>query len=172
MRRATYIGVLVAAMLGSFLLTLWLIDTKISSPPATDGRSDSERLANRQVFKYADLNPVAGDLELKRSSQMNGSIDGINRINDREVKISGWLADPDGDATPLNIVVFVSGPVAATTRTKGERPDVTRLMGLSFGAEKNVTFEVSFGCPIGNQPVVVGLGTNKKYFPLVSPPCS
>ena len=102
---------------------------------------------------------------------MNGSVDGISRINDREVKISGWLADPDGDATPLSIMVFVSGPVAATTRTQGERPDVTHHMALSFGAEKNVAFEVSFGCPIGSQPVVVGLGTNKTYFPLPSPPC-
>jgi hypothetical protein len=163
---------LVAVLVGSFVLTLWQIDTKISSPDTTDSRSASERLANQHVPKYADLSQAMDAVGLKRSVQMNGNVDGIIRINDREVMITGWLADLDGDATPLNVVVFVSGPVAATTQTKGERSDVTRLMGLAFGAEKNVGFEVKVSCPIGNQPVVVGLGTNKRYFPLISPPCS
>jgi hypothetical protein len=47
MQRATYIGVLVAVLFGSFLLTLSQIDTDSSSLHPTDGRSDSERLANR-----------------------------------------------------------------------------------------------------------------------------
>src|SRR5262247_1395319 len=108
---------------------------------------------------------------MKRSSQMKGNVDSIRRTNDHEVMMLGWFVDPDGDATPLTIAVLFSDSIAATAQTKGGRPDVTQLLGLSFGAEKNVRFEVLFTCSKGNQPVVVGLGNNKMYLPMISPPC-
>jgi hypothetical protein len=100
-----------------------------------------------------------------------GHIDALTRINERDVALAGWLADPEGDASPLQLIVFVSGSVAATTQTKGERPDVTKALVLAFGSEKNVAFGVSFPCAAGQQPVVVGVGMKRQYFPLTLPPC-
>jgi hypothetical protein len=44
----------------------------------------------------------------------------------REVAAHGWLADSGADATPLKLLVFVDGKLAAATETQGERADVTR----------------------------------------------
>ena len=63
------------------------------------------------------------------------------------------------------------GAVAAKTQTKGERPDVTEAVHLGFGAEKNISFSVSFRCRPGEQPVIVGIGTARQYIPLTSGPC-
>jgi len=170
MRRIVYFGTLAAVLVGSFLLTLWYIDTT-SSPVSTDTRPDRERLAERRVSDYDELGSAAGSVGLRFSRRLQGNIEAINRINERDVSIAGWFADPEGDATPLDIIVFVGGRVAAKTQTKGERPDVTRTLGLGFGAEKNVAFQVNFSCRAGDQPVVVGLGTGKRYFPLVARRC-
>lgn len=102
---------------------------------------------------------------------MQGALDGATRSSERDVSYRGWLADPDGDATPQKIVVFVAGRLVATAQTNGERPDVTRLLGLAFGAERNVVFEVKFSCRAGELPVVVGVGTSKQYFPFAARPC-
>jgi len=171
MRPAAYIGMLAVVLVGSFVLTLWLVGKEATSPGPTDSRSYSERLASQQLSNYGDLSRLTDTLGMKRSSQMKGNVDAIRRTNDHEVMMLGWFADPDGDATPLTIAVFVSGSIAATAQTKGERPDVTQLLGLSFGAEKNVRFDVLFTCSKGHQPVVVVLGSNKMYLPLISPPC-
>jgi hypothetical protein len=170
-RRPIYIAALLV-LFGSFFLTLWLLDGGRDEPlDSTNARSNIERLADQRVTNYAELIGAARETRLKLSMQMIGNIDAINRINDREVTIAGWLADPDGDATPLDVMVFVSGTVAATTQTKGEREDVTRAKGLEFGTGKNVVFQVNFSCPKGIQPVVVGLGMKRQYLPLKSPPC-
>jgi hypothetical protein len=172
MRRPVYIGVLLAVLLGSFFLTLWQMDDGSDDAlDSTDARSASKRLASQRVTNYAELIGAAREARLNLSRQIIGIVDSISRINDREVTISGWLADPEGDATPLNVMVFVAGSVVATTQTKGERVDVTRAEGLSFGSEQNVAFQVRFSCPTGNQPVVVGLGVKRQYLPLKSPPC-
>jgi hypothetical protein len=83
----------------------------------------------------------------------------------------GWLADREGDATPLNILVFIGGSIAATAQTKGERPDVTRGVGLGFGAETNVAFSFKFNCGSGVQPIVAGVGAKGQYIPLQSMKC-
>jgi len=114
---------------------------------------------------------AAISLGLQSSRQMSANIDGISRINDREVVVRGWLADPGGDATPLKLLIFVAGKLAAATDTHGERPDVAKALALTFGAEKNVAFQASFGCPPGQQPIMVGLGIEKQYLPIKSPPC-
>jgi hypothetical protein len=123
------------------------------------------------VTDYSKLRRAAREAGLKLSVDMVGTIDGCSRVNERDVAISGWLADPEGDSNPLKLIVFVGGSVAATMQTNGERPDVTRTIGLAFGTEKNVMFGVNFACSIGQQPVVVGLGIKRQYFPLPLPPC-
>ena len=85
--------------------------------------------------------------------------------------MAGWLADTEGNATPLHILVFIEGAMVATAETKGERPDVTAAIGLGFGAEKNVAFSFNFNCGPGVQPVVVGVGEKGQYIPLESKKC-
>jgi hypothetical protein len=172
MRKLVYIGVLLAALSGSFFLTpWWLDDGRDSSVDASDTRSDSERLASQRVTDYSELRRAAGKAGLRPSLDMIGTIEGYSRVNERDVTISGWLADPEGDANPLKVMVFVAGSVAGMTETNGERAEVTRLKGLAFGTEKNVVFGVAFPCQAGQQPVVVGLGIRRQYFPLVLRPC-
>jgi len=74
---------------------------------------------------------------------MRGNVDNLRRFDHQHVIIDGWLADPQGNASPLSLVIFVAGNKAALTRTRGERPDVTKALGLEFGAEKNVAFQIS-----------------------------
>jgi hypothetical protein len=169
MRRLLFIGTLAIVFSGSFLLTLWFAD--IGPSKSRDARPGSEQLADRKVSDYSELSSVASALGLTPSRRMQGALDGAARNSERDVSYWGWLADPDGDATPLKIVVFVAGRAVGTAQTKGERADLTRLMGLAFGAEKNVVFEVKFSCRAGEVPVMVGLGTSKQYFPLPARPC-
>jgi hypothetical protein len=169
MRRLIFVGILAVVLLGSFFLTLWLTD--ISPLKSKDTRSATEQLADRKVSDYSELSRVAWDIGLTLSRRIRGVFEGATRSNERDVRYWGWLADPDGDATPLNIVVFVAGRAVAAAQTKGERADVTGSLGLAFGAEKNVVFEVTFNCPAGEVPVIVGLGTGKQYFPFPARPC-
>jgi hypothetical protein len=169
MRRIAYISSLAAAFLGSFWLTLWYIDT--NSSDSTDARPVIERLAERQVSSYGDLSRAASAVGLRHSKDMEGIVDSITRVNERDVMIVGWLADPEGAAAPMTIIVYVAGRVVARTQTKGERPDVTRAKNLGFGTEKDVAFQVNVSCHTGEQPVLVGLGTRNQYIPLVARPC-
>jgi hypothetical protein len=83
----------------------------------------------------------------------------------------GWLADREGDATPLNILVFIQGAMVATAQTNGERPDVTKAIGLGFGAEKNVAFSFKFNCSPDVQPIVAGVSAEGQYMPFQSKKC-
>ena len=170
MRKKVFLGLSLVVLLGSFLGTLWLTGTA-TPPSATDERSAAEQLASRSISNRSDLIEAAVAAGLHSSTRIKGGVDSTTRVNDREVTINGWLADPEGDATPVAVLVFVAGKNVAATRTRGERPDLTKALGLAFGAEENVAFAVSFGCPTGERPIVVGLGSDKQYLPIVSPPC-
>jgi hypothetical protein len=170
MRTLALAGLLAAVLIGSFFLTSRLIDTGPSSS-ISDDRPDAERLASGNIFNRSDLIEAAIAVGLHSSSSMKGKVETVSRLNDHEVRINGWVADPDGDATPLTVLVFAKGHMAARIQTRGERSDVTRVHGLAFGAEKNVGFEVNFACPTGDNAVVVGLGQDKQYLYLPSPKC-
>ena len=173
MRRLILIVSGLVVLFGSFFLTLWLTepDTTAGPPNAAASRSDTERLATQRISNYSELPNAAANAGLRFSQQLKGVIDGINRMNEREVDIGGWLADTEGDATPLHILIFIGGAMVATAETKGERPDVTTAIGLGFGAEKNVAFSFNFNCGSGVQPVVVGVGEKGQYIPLESKKC-
>src|SRR5262245_5286989 len=170
MRRVIRLLILAAVMIGSFWLTLWMTGPRTTSSGEDDFRSDAERLASYDISSWTQLIERALSLGLSRSRQMEGNIDGMRRVNDREVEIGGWLADPGGDK-PLKLLVFVAGKVVAATETKGERPDVARVIALMPGAEKNVGFHASFLCSPGQEPIVVGLGQGKQYLRIKSQPC-
>jgi hypothetical protein len=157
--RLIYVTAGAALLFGSFFITLWLTEP------------DTERLAAQRILNYSDLPKAAHNVGVRFSKQMIGAIDVISRINEREVNIAGWLADLQGNSTPLNLLVFIDGSMVAATQTKGERPDVTDAIHLGSGAEKNVAFSLNFNCRPGDQPVVVGVGERKQYIPLQSKKC-
>ena len=168
-RLAVYLVVLPAAFFGSFFVTLWL--TEPQPPPPPDNRSDAERLAATPISDGSDLAKAAQSAKLTVSRRLLGNVDAVRRIDERDVTASGWAADREGDATPLEVLVFVGGPLVAAIRTKGERPDVTTAVRLGFGAEKNVAFAVNFECRRGAQPVIVVLGKERQYLPMPSARC-
>lgn len=170
MRRFYLVATSAIVLVSAFLMTLWIIDT-ISIPSPLDNRPEDERLASQTVPNASELRAAASASGLRLSRRMKGNIDAITRVNPRDVTVTGWLADPEGDETPLNLLVFMGGPMVATAKTKGERPDVSTAIGLAFGAEKNVSFQMSFICNSGDQPIVVGIGKDKQYVPLQSPKC-
>src|SRR5262245_1882414 len=98
MQRIAYFGSLAAVLVGSFFLTLWYIDS--NSSDSKDTRPAIERLADSQVSTYRDLDRVARTVGLRLSKDMIGIVDATNRVNERDVMIVGWLADPEGDAVP------------------------------------------------------------------------
>src|SRR5260370_38939489 len=132
MRKIGLVGILLATLIGSFFATVWLADTGTPPNPVDDDRSDAERLASRNIFNRADLIEAAVWPGLHSSDSMKGVMDEISRINDGDITVRGWLADPGGDAAPLTVVVFAAGKKAATAQTSGERPDVTKTLGLAF----------------------------------------
>jgi len=169
LRGATYFVFLSAVFFGSLFITLWLTEPQV--PSKTDDRSDAERLAGYPISDSSDLAKSAQNANLSLSRRLLGYVDAIRRIDEREVELSGWAADRQGDSTPLEVLVFVAGRLAATTRTKGERADVTATVQLGFGARSNVALTANFTCRTGDQPIVVVLGKEKQYLPLQSAPC-
>jgi hypothetical protein len=170
-QRAPIIGFLVAVVIGNVALALSQPKASGTRPDPNDKRPVAERLASLNVSDNSELSEAATAAGLRISRRFVGAVEWIVRVDERDVKMAGWLADPDGDATPLEIVVFVAGPVAGTARTQGERPDLINHAGLGFGAEKNIDFRVTFSCRAGDRPVVAGLGPKERYIPLTSPPC-
>jgi hypothetical protein len=166
-QRRAIIGFLTAAAVGN--LVLWLSQPRTTSarPDPADHRPIAERLASQKVSSGADLPRAAAAAGLTLSRRTLGRVEKLGRVDASLVTISGWFADRYGDATPLTVVVFVAGTMVATTRTEGELPRVTRMVGLSFGAEKNTRYQMSFPCGVGEHPIVVGLGPKDEYVPLV-----
>jgi hypothetical protein len=169
LRGAAYFVFLSAVFFGSLFITLWLTEPEV--PSAADNRSDAERLAGYPISGSSDLAKSAQNANLILSRRLLGNVDAIRRIDEREVELAGWAADRQGDSTPLEVLIFVGGRLAATTHTKGERADITAAIHLGFGARSNVALTASFTCRAGDQPVVVVLGKEKQYVPLQSAPC-
>jgi hypothetical protein len=169
LRGATYVVFLSAVFFGSLFITLWL--TEPEDPGTTDNRPDAERLAAYPISDSSDLAKSAQNANLILSRRLLGYVDAIRRIDERDVVLAGWAADREGDSTPLEVLIFVAGQLAATTRTAGERPDVTAALHLGFGAQKNVILSANFTCRRGDQPVVVILGKERQYMHLQSASC-
>jgi hypothetical protein len=164
--------VCLVVMLGSFFMTLHLLDSRSPRTPlGSSGEPATDRLATQTIQSLAELPTVASHIGLKFARDMHGSVDVISRTNEREVMMGGWIADLEGDATPNELLVFVGGALSARTKTRGERPDVQQRLNLYFGTEKNVAFQVMLPCRPGEQPVAVALGKGDRYFGLKTPRC-
>jgi hypothetical protein len=169
LRGVAYIVFLVAIFFGSFFITLWLTEPQVLS--TADNRSDAQRLAAYPISGSSDLKKSAQDAKLILSQRLSGFVDVIRRIDERDVGLTGWAADREGDSTPLEVLIFIAGHLVATTHTAGERPDVTAALHLGFDARTNVALAANFTCRKGDQPVVVVLGKEKQYTHLQSAPC-
>ena len=100
---------------------------------------------------------------------MKGSVNGFSRINEREVKVGGWVADPLGDSTPLKVFVFLNGSLVASGQTGGEHPELMNALHLSHS--ENLVFSLAFNCRPGDKPVVLGVGGRKQYVLLQTKEC-
>ena len=140
---------------GSFFSTLWL----------TEPEAAPQRLEDQRISHYNDLPTAAQNAGLRYSEQMKWAIGEFSRINEREVKVGGWVADPLGDSTKM--FVFLNGSMVASEQTSGERPEVTQALHLSHGA----VFSLIFNCRPGDKPVVLGVGGRKQYVLLTTKTC-
>jgi hypothetical protein len=143
----------------SFFITLWL--TEPEAPP--------QRLEDQRISYYSDLPRASQNAGLRYSEQMKGGVDGFSRINEREVKVGGWVADPLGDSTPSKMFVFLNGSLVASGQTSGERPDLKRALHLNH--DENLVFSLAFNCRAGDKPVVLGVGGRKQYILLPTKTC-
>jgi hypothetical protein len=113
---------------GSFFIALWL--TASEAPP--------QQLEDQRISNYSDLPTAAQNAGLRYSEQMIWSIDEFSRINEREVKVGGWVADPLGDSILSKVFVFLNGSVVASAQTSGKPPDLMKALYLSH--DENLVF--------------------------------
>jgi hypothetical protein len=144
---------------GSFFSTLWLAEPE--APP--------QRLEDQRISHYNDLPTAAQNAGLRYSEQMKGSVNGFSRLNEREVKVGGWVVDPLGDSTPLKVFVFLNGALVASGQTSGEHPEPMNALHLSHS--ENLVFSLAFNCQPGDKPVVLGVGGRKQYVLLQTKTC-
>jgi hypothetical protein len=165
--RSSYIAFLLAVLFGSFFVTLWLTEPQVPNTP--DNRSHAQRLAAYPISNGSELAKSAYEADLIPTQRLDGRVNVIRRLDEQKVDLAGWAAD--GNGTALEALVFVAGRLVATTRTAGERPDITAALRLGVGARTNVALYANFTCRKGEQPVVVILGNAKEYLHLRSAPC-
>jgi len=148
-----------AVLCVSFFSTLWL----------TEPEAAPQRLEDQRISYYSDLPTASHNAGLRYSEQMKGSVNGFSRINEREVKVGGWVADPLGDSTPLKVFVFLNGSLVASGQTGGEHPELMNALHLSHS--ENLVFSLAFNCRPGDKPVVLGVGGRKQYVLLQTKEC-
>ncbi len=164
---AGYVAFLVVMMLLSALVAR--LTAEPLDPP--DGRPNVERLGRHRILDVRQLHRAAQAAGLTTTPRLRGTLDVLERVDARNVSIRGWVAKQDGDGAPSQVVVFIGGNNIATAATRGLRPDVTKALGLSNGAENNVAFNLTFACRSGEQPVVAALSDPRYYVPLRTPAC-
>jgi hypothetical protein len=170
-QRKAIIGFLTAVLVGNLVLLLNHPRTVRAHLDPNDKRTAVERLASHAVGTYSDLTEAAAEAGLRLSRRFTSSVDSIVRIDAQRVTMDGWLADTDGDGTPLDVLVFVGGTMVAAAATKGEVPGAAREYRFGRDAEKNIAFRLTFPCRAGERPVVAGLGPKERYVPVGSRPC-
>lgn len=141
----------------SFFITLWL----------TEPEAAPQRFEDQRISYYSDL-PTASH-NAGYSEQMRWSVNEFSRVNEREVKVGGWVVDPRGDSTPSKMFVFLNGSLVASGQTSGERPDLMRALNLRH--DENLAFSLAFNCRPGDKPVVLGVGAGKQYVLLQTKTC-
>lgn len=141
-------------LIASFLLTFWFVGTGASVSPVA-------LLANSQVSDDESLTDAAITAGLRPSLSLKGAIDQLARLNEKQIRISGWSADSNGNGAPITVMAFTDGGVALQTNTNGPRPDVTDHFKLSNEAALNVEFGGVLACHAGRQLFQIAVASNR-----------
>lgn len=140
---------------------LWLTDVAIEAMEEPGVRTAA--FARASVRSRASLMAAARKAGLRRSD-VNAIVDEIRRIDDGRVNIRGWAAEIGGNGSPLTILGFIDGANVFETKTRGERPDVTRALKLSAVAARNVAFEDTLVCRRGQKLIIAATTVSNRYF--------
>ena len=139
----------------------WLTDLVMEAVEEPGVRTAA--LAGASVTGRASLLAAAREAGLRPSSEIKVITGGISRSDDGRVRINGWAAEIGGGGSPLAILVFTDGSLALQTKTAGEQPEVTRLLGLSAQAARNVVFDGTMACRRRHRLIVVAASIGNKY---------
>src|SRR6266852_7380543 len=109
----------------SFFLTLWLMepvrDPKTVGPAALAGASISDE---------ATLTLAAKAAGLSLSDDIKGHAATITRTSAWEATLTGWVADINGDGSPLSIFAYVNGRAEPVIMTRDANNDVADILKL------------------------------------------
>ena len=153
MRAIAYLVGGLAVLVGSFLITNWVL-------------SQNDDL-NWKFTDEASLVAAATAAGFSQSPNIHGGVDNITRIDGEKVRISGWAADFSSEGSPIAVKVFVNGRSVVSVRTNGPRPDITAGIKATPKANpnsaKNTVYGASFSCKIGDKFLIVATTATKGY---------
>jgi hypothetical protein len=160
MRIVGYVLGGIIILVGSFLITSWILSTN-----------------DPQNWKFTDdasLATAAAAAGYQSSADIIGYVDGVTRIDAGKFTINGWAADISGDGAPIALTVFANGRGIASFRTDGPRPDVTAAIKTNpkanAGAAKSTQYISTLSCRSGDKLVVIATTASKRYGLLVPHP--
>jgi hypothetical protein len=107
------------------------------------------------------LSDAAINAGLRPSLTLKGAVDKLVRLNDRNISISGWSADSNGNGVPITVIGFSDGKPALQTNTNGPRPDVANYLKLSNEAALNIVFEGVVACRAGAPLFLIAVAGNR-----------
>jgi hypothetical protein len=150
--RLLLLGFLV--LIGSFLLTFWLVGTGASTSPLNI-------LMSSHVSDDESLSDAAISAGLRPSLTLKGSVDQLTRLSEKQIRITGWSADSNGNGTPITVIAFTDGKLALQTNTNGPRPDVTDHFKLSNEAALNIGFGGVLDCRASRPLFIIAVAGNR-----------
>ena len=159
-------------LVASFFITIRLTEPDTTNPVNAEAKlGPIERLRRSQVYNNASLASAALAADLVPLEDVRGNIDAINRLPDGQVRIVGWAVNLSGDGTPLTLIAFTGGRGTLLGKTDGPREDVTKALGLSAKAAKNVQIAGLVQCERGEVVVVVAIDKDSVYAPIKFDAC-
>ncbi|HMF39788.1 MAG TPA: hypothetical protein VKQ32_03785 [Polyangia bacterium] len=144
---ATVMGGL-ATLVGSFWLTLKIIDGPQLGPPDFD-------LA------------VAADGFALSSDAVVGAVDVIQRDPTGRLQLEGWAFDKEL-AQPVTVLLLVGPKFQRVAVTSGPRPDVTAILNHSPEQTRNVAFAGLTGQPVDCGPHTIVAVNQKKHLSILA----
>ena len=145
-----------AAVSLSFAFALWLTSPPMAPPGVAV-------LESATVSDATSLMAAVQTAGLRGTPDVKGAVEGLKRIDDKRVTISGWAVDRTASSSALTIVAFSGGRHALTAVTNGPRKDVAQMFGLSEASARNVSFEASFACEPDQNLVIIAVTADRTY---------
>ena len=140
----------------AFGIALWLT-SPVEAPPGVT------ILANATVSDTTGLMAAVQTAGLRGTSDVKGAIEGLKRIDDQRVMITGWAVDKTASSSSLTIIAFAAGRHAMTAVTSGPRKDIAQMFGLSDASTRYVSFEATLACSPSQNLIVVAVTADRTY---------